>query len=96
MGDNNCIKTDNCFESIFEVCTKCNFGFYLDKKENECKNQTGIFEHCKQSIDGKTCDICEDNYYFDEEGKCININFCLKKQNEIRCEKCQSIRILFI
>ena len=90
IGDNNCIKTDNCYESIFETCTKCNFGFYLDKKESECKNQTGIFEHCKQTINGKTCDICEDNYYLDEKGNCININFCLEKKDQNRCAKCQS------
>ena len=87
-GDKKCSKIENCFESTLDVCKKCNKNFYLDKKESKCKNQTDIFEHCKQSLDGKTCDICDDYYYFDEEGKCIALNFCLKSLNEYRCEEC--------
>ena len=86
-GDKKCTSTENCNESIFEVCSKCNNGFYLDKKESKCKNQTGIFENCKESLDGKSCYLCEENYYFDEEGTCIEFNYCLKVKNE-KCVKC--------
>ena len=90
-GDKTCIKTEKCYQSIFETCIKCNGGFYLDKKDSTCKNQTdrGTFAHCKESIDGKTCDICDDNYFFDEEGKCILFNFCSKaSDNGLECIKC--------
>ena len=87
-GDKKCSSTENCNESVYDVCTKCIKNYYLDKKDNQCKNQTGIFEYCQESIDGKTCDICEDYYYFDENGKCIGINFCKTISTLISCEKC--------
>ena len=87
-GDKKCIKIDNCYESVFDICKKCNKNFYLDKKDSKCNIQTDIFKHCKESIDGKICDSCEDDYYFDEDGKCIAVNFCSKSLNEYQCEKC--------
>ena len=93
-GDNNCVETENCYESILDMCIKCDRRYYLDKKELKCKNQTenenGIFEHCKESLDGKKCDVCDDDYYFDEKGKCLAVNYCLKQINEFQCEKCAS------
>ena len=59
-GDKNCVSTENCYESIFEVCTKCNQNYYLDKKNLECKKQIDNFEHCKESIDGETCENCDE------------------------------------
>ena len=32
----------------------------------------------KHTLNGKKCDICEDDYYFDEEGNCFGFNFCSK------------------
>ena len=87
-GDNKCSKTENCYESVYETCTKCDPGYYLDKKEAKCKNQTDIFANCKESLDGKTCDVCNDFYYHDEEGKCTSFKYCLKS-NFLKCEKCQ-------
>ena len=89
-GDKKCTKYENCYESSFGVCTKCNIYYYLDKKEDKCKEQKGIFEHCKESIDDKTCDICEDDYFFDKEGNCLSTKFCEKKGDYGRCEKCIS------
>lgn len=60
------------------------------KKEEKCKNQTETFDYCLESIDGKTCDKCEDNYYLDENKKCIAVNNCLKSRNLYQCEKCES------
>ena len=88
-GDKKCSKIENCYESTFDVCKKCARNHYLDRKESKCKNQTENFEHCKESLDGETCQICDDDYYFDDEGKCIAVNFCLKSRNEYQCEKCE-------
>lgn len=46
------------------------------------------FKHCLESIDDKTCNICNKDYYFDENGKCIAINNCLRDINFI-CEECK-------
>ena len=89
LGDKRCSVTEKCYQSIFGKCIKCNFGYYLNKKEEKCKIQNDIFEHCRESLDGKTCDICDDNYYFNENQRCISINYCLKESNEYnKCEKC--------
>ena len=87
-GDKNCVSTENCYESIFEVCTKCNPNYYLDKKNLECKTQIDNFEHCKESIDGETCESCDEGYFFDDDHKCIDVKFCSKGKNGFICEKC--------
>ena len=86
--DHRCIETEHCLESIYGQCKECTFSYYLDKKENKCKQQQeGIFAYCKQTINGKTCDICNDGYYFDEEGNCTEINYCSKSENG-KCIEC--------
>ena len=89
-GDKKCINTEHCHRSSFGVCKICSPNYYLDKIEDKCKEQNDIFKNCQQSIDGKSCDICNDNYYFNEEGKCININYCAKETPYVKCEKCIS------
>ena len=64
-------------------------GYYLDKRDEKCKEQKDNFVNCKESIDSKNCDMCEEDFYFDEKGKCIFNNFCLK-ESENKCEKCIS------
>ena len=88
--DKKCSTIENCFESIFDVCIKCNNSYYFDKRESICKNKTDNlkFEHCKQTIDGEACDICDDDYYLDEDGKCIYVNHCLQANENFRCIKC--------
>ena len=87
-GDRKCTSTENCYESSFDICTKCRAGYYLDKREGVCKVKTKNFEFCKLTIDGQTCDTCDNNYYLDEENKCISINKCLKTNNFNQCENC--------
>ena len=87
--DLKCSKTENCSESKYGICKKCNKGFYLNKKEEKCIIQNNSFINCKISILGEKCDICDDNYYFDEEGICISMNYCSlgdKKRNI--CKEC--------
>ena len=87
--DKKCVKTQYCAESKFGVCKVCNPGYYLDKSQEKCLQLKGDLLHCKISIDGKTCDTCIDNYYFDEKGVCISNNYCLV-ENDYKCEKCSS------
>jgi len=90
FGDKKCTKVENCYQSTFDICTKCNNGYYLNKKENKCLFQDEIFGNCLQTLDGKTCDVCEEDFYFNEENKCNAINFCSKSKNNYSCEKCIS------
>ena len=92
-GDKKCISIENCSESSFGLCEECNINFYYDKKENKCKekNKNLKFSHCKITLDGEKCQICEEDFYPDSLGNCIESNFC-KKGNELssQCEKCIS------
>jgi len=87
-GDKKCISTPNCTESSFGICNKCASGFYLDKIDNECKKQKNSFINCKTSSDGVTCDICDDDHFFDEQGKCVNTKFCYQSNGKGVCKKC--------
>jgi len=87
--DKRCSTIKNCYQSVFSKCIKCKFGYYLDRKEDECKVQKENFAHCKETINSITCDICDDEYHFDENGKCISIKNCAKESSEYNiCEKC--------
>ena len=86
--DSKCSSSENCDESIFGICSSCHSGYYLDKKNNECKKQIDNFSHCQESFDGEKCDICDNDYFFDENGKCIYNNYCLREGEYYKCEKC--------
>ena len=90
IGDRKCIKTQYCQQSSFGICNKCIKNYYLDKKEDKCKEQNGNFLNCALTINGKNCDICDNDYYFNEEGRCIEINYCAKEEGTLKCEKCIS------
>ena len=62
-SDRKCTLTQNCYESTFGLCRKCTNGFYLDKRQQKCLYQEDAFEHCRESLDGISCDICDDDYY---------------------------------
>ena len=87
-GDSKCSKTEYCYESIFGVCIKCSDYYYLNKIEDKCIEQNGFFQHCKETLDGKTCNLCEENYYFDENGKCIWTNYCAEEGIYGKCKRC--------
>jgi len=89
-GDKRCISTKNCFESAFGICKKCSSGFYLDKKSNTCKEQSNDFAKCELSSDGKTCEKCIEDYSFDEDGKCVNTQFCKQGDGKGKCQTCLS------
>lgn len=85
-GDKICLNVENCYESTFGKCISCNSGYYLDVKEGTCKNQESNLLFCKKSLDGNTCDTCEEDYFFDENGKCIGVNYC--SEGLYQCNKC--------
>lgn len=86
-GDKSCSDIENCYKSNYGNCIKCNSGYYLEKKENKCKKQENKFLHCLETINGEVCDKCDNNYFFDEEGKCVSTNYCLKSLN-YECKEC--------
>ena len=86
--EKKCILEENCSESIFDICVKCDNYYYLDKKEGKCIKQKDQFENCKETVDGKTCEVCDDGFYFDEDKNCIEVNFCLKGMNGFICIEC--------
>ena len=83
-----CIKTENCEKSTFGNCISCIQGYYLNKNEDKCELKPVKFSHCKESRDGKICDICEDGYYLDENGICVRTKFCSESVNYL-CQKCK-------
>ena len=89
-GDHKCTLIKNCNESFFGICQKCDKNYYLDKIENKCIIKSEHFKNCAQTIDGETCDICDDGYYFDNDGFCLDTNFCEKSENTGKCMKCIS------
>ena len=86
-GDFKCSETENCYESIYSICSLCNDGYYLNKKENKCLQIDEIFNHCKETIDGKNCEICNFGFYLGEDGQCSNTLMCAETQKG-KCIKC--------
>ena len=88
-GDKKCTKIENCYESKYGNCISCYGNYYYDKKEDKCKIKKDNFILCKQTIDGINCDICDDNNYFDENGICVDTNYCSESKNG-KCKKCKN------
>ena len=87
-GDHKCIKIENCKESIFGNCISCNKDYYYNKKEDKCEFQKGNLSSCKLSLDNQKCEICDDEYYLDDDGKCVQTQYCSESENLI-CKKCK-------
>ena len=68
----------------------CSNDYYLNKREDKCIRQSDDFLYCRQTVDGKSCEKCDEGYYFNEEGKCISVNFCDKETKFIGCQKCKN------
>ena len=87
-GDKKCLDKENCYESIYGKCVLCNIGFYLNIKENQCIIQSGSsLIYCKESLDGKKCEVCEDDYFLHEKGTCLNVKYC-SEGDSVNCQKC--------
>ena len=88
--DKKCTEIEYCKESIYGICKTCKDDYYLNIKENKCIKENDLFKHCKESKEGEKCDECDIGYYFDDEGKCANINYCSKQTKYGRCFKCKN------
>ena len=88
-SDYKCIETENCAESIYGNCILCNQDYFYNKKEEKCELKASNLSYCRQSLDGINCEICEEGYYFDENGNCVDTQFCQESEN-FKCKKCQS------
>ena len=86
-SDNKCIKTENCEESFFSYCISCKNGYYLNLLNNECEVKYDNFTQCKQTLNNKTCDICEKYNYLDDNKICIPTKYCSKSIN-FTCIEC--------
>ena len=88
--DKKCINIENCAESVYGICKKCINGYYLDKSDEKCKIITPFLLNCKVSLDGEKCDECDDDYFLSQEGKCTEVNFCSKVNENYNqfCDEC--------
>lgn len=86
--DKKCTKVEYCSMSSYGVCQKCNIDYYLDKKQNKCLFGKDNFINCKISNDDINCNECKDDYYYDDDGKCVFCNFCSKGDSN-KCIKCK-------
>ena len=89
LGDKKCSKTEHCYESSFGKCKKCSSYYYLNKKEDKCFSQNETFYNCRETLNGKSCDVCNDNYYLSEDKGCTKTNYCAKS-DYYRCKECSS------
>ena len=87
VGDRKCIKTENCYESIFGNCVQCLPGFYYNKREDKCIENREDLIYCKQSLDGKKCDVCDEYHYLSKNGVCAFTNYCYEAEKGT-CTKC--------
>ena len=89
LGDKKCTKTEHCSESSFGVCRKCSNYYYLNKAKGACLEQGNDFYNCLESVNGETCNVCQDGYYLSEDGLCTTTNYCAES-GKYRCNKCVS------
>ena len=60
--------SENCIESVNNICRKCSNGYYLDN--NECKS---CMPHCVKCSNGKECDECGVNTVLSQDkSQCID------------------------
>ena len=88
FGDKKCSSYEHCYESLFDTCIKCNSTHYLDMSEHKCIIRNGTWVNCERTLDGLTCDKCNENNYFDENGTCIGVNYCSEGDLYVKCKRC--------
>lgn len=87
LGDHKCTKLQHCNESIYGNCISCDPCYYYNKKEEKCLMIELEISYCKISLDGINCEICNEGYFLDEKGICMESPFC-SESFYFKCIKC--------
>ena len=87
-SDKKCTKMENCKESVFGNCISCDTSYYYNRELDKCELKPINLRFCKESKDGKNCEVCEDNFYFDDNGICIKTQYCSESDYYV-CKKCK-------
>ena len=99
-SDLKCTNVENCKLSDNESnCIECIEGYCLDVKNQICVDNDflddiniKIYIACNRTNEeGTKCEKCLDGYIVGEDGYCIDVNHCEKKEGEI-CNKCKKER----
>ena len=97
--DNKCCKVDKC--KIVEDennCFECDDFYCLDVNKQECMDNDYLYEisdkiyiSCiRTNKEGTKCEKCLEGYQINEEGFCVDINYCEEKKDG-KCIKCKNI-----
>ena len=86
-----CTTTNNCSigSQFTSLCSICQDGYYLDKKDFKCKSnleENSPLKHC-HVVENNECIQCEYGYYLGEDAKCTNTKQCAESENG-KCLTC--------
>ena len=97
FGDKKCTKAPGCQKAeSWKKCIECERYYCLDVKNGICKDNDyiedeseKIYINCnKTNKEGTACEECVEGYEVGDEGFCIDVDHCEKKENGI-CVKCK-------
>ena len=97
--DSKCCKVEKC--KIVEnenKCLECDTFYCLDIKKQECIDNDYLddindkkYISCKRTNEeGTACEECINGYQLNQEGYCVDIDFCEEKKDG-KCLKCKDI-----
>ena len=96
-GDRKCTISIGCKNAVnSKKCIECDEYFCLDVKKGICVDNDYIenasdkfYINCNRTNEeGTACEECLDGYEVSEEGYCIDVEHCEKRENGI-CVQCQ-------
>ena len=97
FGDRKCTLGVGCkIAENWKKCIECEKNYCLDIKKGICKDNDfiedeseKIYINCnKTNKEGTACEECLEGYEVGDEGFCIDVDHCEKKENGI-CVKCK-------
>ena len=100
--DNKCSKVENCkIVKNENKCLECDTFYCLDVKKQECFDNdylddinNKIYISCNRTNkEGTACEKCLEGYEVNEEGFCVDKDYCEKKIDG-KCVKCKDIKSL--
>ena len=88
-----------CFQCNFQKtqCIKCEKDLYIPNDKGGCsyikKCKAGKNNCVECSMDGDVCELCDSDYYPDENGGCSHTDNCVISENG-KCLQCKDNYIL--